>query len=214
MRDVTPLLAVLLVASPWFRDTQRSPCQALADSAIAALESRRDLIPGLTRDLSNRCRNDFNALFRAGRAINRVARFEQASSDLPLREAAARLLNRAAQLRSHDAAAWFEYGVAIKKRGGLQIDVFRAINRALELAERFPDSTQPRLLAEIQFQRARHMQDWVDRFRWLKDLSGIGVLTPACSTLGPFCENYTRPGIQRTTPGCQTPRCGCPRAAR
>jgi GWxTD domain-containing protein len=145
------------------------------------------------RHLFRECPENFTDLFRVGRAINRAAAFEETHRDLALREAATLLLDRTVQLRGHNAAAWFEYGLAIKKRGGLQIDVYRAINRALDLADRYPDSTPPTLLAEIQFERARHLQDWVDRFRWLRDFRNVPVATPACSNLGLFCENYIRP---------------------
>src|SRR5258705_8789794 len=121
--------------------------------------------------------------------MNRAAGFEQVQADLPLREAAGMLLNRAVQLGPRNAAAWFEFGIVLKKRGGLQIDAYRAINKALDLADQYPDSTSPTLLADIQFERARHLQDWVDRFRWLRDFSHIPVATPSCSNLGLFCEN-------------------------
>jgi tetratricopeptide (TPR) repeat protein len=168
-------------------------CAHLADSLFVLVDRRAPGAPALARRVATTCRSDFEVLFRSGRAINRITRFEHAAGDLALREAASLLLDRAVRLRRRNAAAWFEFGVAIKKRGGLQIDAQRAIERAFDLADRYPDSTSRDLLAEIQFQRARYLQDWVDRFRWLKDAAGLGVATPACSNLGLFCENYTRP---------------------
>src|SRR5258708_23201705 len=141
-----------------------TPCAARADSTLAALRSDRAVAAALGRRLLLACPDDFDELFRVGRAFNHAAAFEQVHADLPLREAAGRLLDRAVQLRPRNAAAWFELGIALKKRGGLQIDAYRAINNALDLADQYPDSTLPTLLADIQFERARHLQDWVDRF--------------------------------------------------
>src|SRR5439155_1434193 len=169
-------------------------CVALADSAVAGLKVGPSAVVPFAARLNRLCHDDFQALFRAGRAINRAAKFEEAQSDFRLREAAAALLDRAVQLQPKNAAAWFEYGLAVKKRGGLQIDAYRAINHALDVADQFPDSTPPSLLAEIQLERARQLQDWIDRFRWLRRPAAASVGTPACSNLGLFCENYTRPG--------------------
>ena len=176
-----------------FGSSHATPCAALADSVVAALPSDRTVVAARGRRLLLTCHDDFADLFRVGRAINRAAAFEQVRADLPLREAAGQLLDRAVQLQPRNAAAWFEFGIALKKRGGLQVDAYRAIGKALDLADQYPESTPPTLLADIQFERARHLQDWVDRFRWLRDFSRIPVATPSCSNLGLFCENYTRP---------------------
>jgi tetratricopeptide (TPR) repeat protein len=125
--------------------------------------------------------------------LNRATSFNQASSDRPLRDLAERLLGRATMLRKKNAAAWLEYGYVLRKRGGAQVDAQRAIGRALSLTDEYPDSTPKPLLAEISFLRARYLQDLVDRFRDLKDGSGLGVFTPSCSALGAFCENYVHP---------------------
>ncbi|MBI1966372.1 MAG: hypothetical protein HYS40_00125, partial [Gemmatimonadetes bacterium] len=161
---MTPLLLALLAASPWPPRSQVSPCQALADSVVAAVDSVPDRAVLLARRLRRECRHTFEPLFAAGRAINQVSGFEynvaRDNQGMLLREEAQRLLDRAVQLRPSDAAAWFEYGIALKKRGGLQIDAFRAIRKALALADEVPDSTLPPLLAGIHFQRARYLQDW------------------------------------------------------
>jgi tetratricopeptide (TPR) repeat protein len=187
------LVALLILLSGTEEAQGPSTCGQRADSIIAMVTSSPTAAVSLARRLGRECRHEFNALFTAGRALNRVARFKEAKEDHVLREIAGRLLDRAVQLRPRNAAAWFEFGLAIKKRGGLQVDAIRAIQRSWELADRFPDSTPPSLLAEIQFQRARYKQDWVDRHRWLKDGRNLAVVTPACSNLGLFCENYTHP---------------------
>jgi tetratricopeptide (TPR) repeat protein len=185
------ITALLTIAALAAQDTTH--CAALADSVKAALGREPGLVAMTAARLSKACHDDYAALFGAGRAINRAARFEEAQSDFRLREAAADLLDRAVQLQPKNAAAWFEYGLALEKRGGVQIDAFRAINHALDVADHFPDSTPPSLLAAIQLERARHEQDWIDRFRWLRRPTAAAVGTPACSNLGLFCENYTRP---------------------
>jgi tetratricopeptide (TPR) repeat protein len=179
-------------------------CTAYADTVVTAVRADPGHTTNLALRLKHECGDDFSALFRAGRAINRTTRFEFAASDRSLRQAAEDLLRRATELRTRDAAAWFEFGLALKKRGGLQVDAFRAINKALALAQQFPDSTPPDLLADILMQRARRQQDWVDRERWLK-VPDLGVYTPGCNTLGIFCQNYTRPSdfnalLARTPP--------------
>lgn len=168
-------------------------CARLADSVAASVVAAPGRAVGFARRLKRECRHDYEALYRAGRAINRSTHYEQVRDDLLLRQVAEEILNRAVQLRARNAAAWFEFGVALKKRGGLQVDAFRAINQALELAERYPEATPPRLLAEIHLQRARRLQNWVDGLRWLKDPQTLVVNTPSCAALGPFCENYVRP---------------------
>ena len=188
------LLALLALLAPLPGGVQQpSRCASWADSVETFLRGDRERALGFARRIGRECRNDFDALFRAGRAVNRAAGFEQVREDLALRESAGRLLDRAVQLQGRNAAAWFEWGIAIKKRGGLQIDAFRAIERALDLVDRYPEATPPLLRAEIQFQRARHLQDWVDRFRHLRRSAALGVSTPACSAQGLFCENYIRP---------------------
>ncbi|HET7790376.1 MAG TPA: hypothetical protein VFD85_13320 [Gemmatimonadales bacterium] len=187
---MTVLLLLLLQIQapiPGFR------CGALADSVGVAIASTRNALPFAQR-LVLECRDDFDALFRAGRAINGVTRFAEASAaDLPLRVRAGELLDRAARLHPFDAAAWFELGLAQKKRGGLELEAYRSIQRALDLARDHPDSTSPALLADIYFQLARRTQSWVDQFRWLKDPHDLAVTTPGCGSLGAFCSNYTRP---------------------
>ena len=191
--DLKMVLATLLTVVLG-RGQAPTRCVALADSAVAGLKVGPSAVVPFAARLNRLCHDDFQALFRAGRAINRAAKFEEAQSDFRLREAAAALLDRAVQLQPKNAAAWFEYGLAVKKRGGLQVDAYRAINHALDVADQFPDSTPPSLLAEIQLERARQLQDWIDRFRWLRRPAAASVGTPACSNLGLFCENYTRPG--------------------
>src|ERR1041384_7368210 len=169
-----------------------SKCAALSDSVVAnaAMSSR---VTGFARSLNRECRNDFAALFRAGRALSHSASFKGTQRNYTLRDQAQRLLDRATALHPRDAMAWLEYGILLRKIGGIQVDAQRAIQRALDLAEQYPDSTDPTLLATLDLQRARYFQDLVDRQRWLKSPAGLGVTTPSCSAIGAFCENYTRP---------------------
>ena len=187
MRALLPLLVLLQTgAAP-------SKCARLADSVASLIDSARDLALSAARRVTLQCSDEFEPLFRAGAALNRAARFGQIAADRPLRDLAERLLGRATVLRTKNAAAWLEYGYVLRKRGGAQIDAQRATERALALADQFPDSTPPPLLAEITFLRGRYLQDWVDRLRNLKDGSRLGVSTPSCSALGAFCENYVHP---------------------
>src|SRR5690348_781448 len=177
MRALLPLLVLLQTgATP-------SKCARLADSVASLIDSARDLALSAARRVTLQCSDEFEPLFRAGAALNRAARFGQIAADRPLRDLAERLLGRATVLRTKNAAAWLEYGYVLRKRGGAQIDAQRATERALALADQFPDSTPPPLLAEITFLRGRYLQDWVDRLRNLKDGSRLGVSTPSCSAL-------------------------------
>lgn len=170
-----------------------SRCDRLADSVAAVVDSFPDRAVGLARRLNRECRNDFEPLFTAGRAINAAARFNLVQRNPTLREQGDRLLGRAVVLRPRNAAAWLEYGTLLRKRGGVQRDAQRAIERAIALADQFPDSAPPQLVARMLFQRGRYLQDWVDRLRFLKDASALGVTTPSCSAIGAFCENYLHP---------------------
>ena len=186
---LTALLLVLQVAAP-----APDKCTGYADQVVAGVRGSADrgLALGAARRLNRECRNDFDALFRAGQALSRASGFER-GRDRDLRQAARPLLDRATQLRTRHAGAWLEFGLLLRKQGGIQIDAQRALRRALELADAYPDSTPPAALAEINFQRGRYYQDLLDRMRWLKDAGPIGVSSPACVGMGAFCENYTRP---------------------
>lgn len=181
------LLLVLQTAVP-----AASRCAGYAEAVTAALPGNRAAALDAAGRVSRECRNDFDALYTAGRALNRAAVPER-SADRDMRLTAQRLLDRATQLRPRNAAAWLEYGLNQRRVGGLQIDAQRAIRRALDLADRYPDSVPPTQLAEMHFVRGRYLQDELDRMRWLKDANPIGVTTPACVGQGAFCENYTRP---------------------
>jgi hypothetical protein len=170
-----------------------SKCAMLSDSVAATADSAPNRAVGFARSLNRLCRDDFAALFRAGRAMAHAATFKSSQRNFALRDQAHRLLDRATTLHPRDAVAWLEYGTLQRKTGGIQVDAQRAIQRALDLAEQYPDSTDPILLAALDLQRARYLQDLVDRQRWLKNPVGLGVTTPSCSGIGAFCENYTRP---------------------
>jgi hypothetical protein len=170
-----------------------SKCATLSDSVVATVDSTPNRALGFARTMNRECRDDFGALFRAGRALNRSASFKGSQKNYALRDQAHRLLDRATALHPRDAVAWLEYGILLRKIGGIQIDAQRAVQKALELAEQYPDSTDPTLLAALDLQRARYFQDLVDRQRWLKSPVGLGVTTPSCSAIGAFCENYVRP---------------------
>ena len=169
-------------------------CAGYVSQVVAgvAVGADRGVALGAARRLNRECRNDFDALFRAGQALSRASGFER-GRDRELRQAARPLLDRATQLRTRHAGAWLEFGLLLRKQGGIQVDAQRALRRALELADAYPDSTPPAALAEINFQRGRYYQDLLDRMRWLKDAGPIGVSSPSCVGLGAFCENYTRP---------------------
>ena len=170
-----------------------SKCAMLSDSVAAAVDTAPNRAAGFARTMNHECGNDFQALFHAGRAISRAARFKGTHRNYVLREQAQRLLDRAVVLHPRDAVAWLEYGVLLRKIGGVQVDAQRAIQKALALAEQYPDSADPQLLAALDLQRARYFQDMVDRQRWLKNPAGLGVTTPSCSAIGAFCENYIHP---------------------
>jgi len=181
------LLVLALQAAP--ADTK---CAQYADQVELALANDRGAALDAARRLRRECRGDFASLFRAGRVLSRASGFER-GANRDLRVAARPLLDRAAQLEPRNAGAWLEYGLLLRKQGGIQIDAQRAIRRALELADEYPDSTPRAVLAELNFQRARYYQDELDRMRGLKDAGPIGISTPACISLGAFCENFTRP---------------------
>ncbi|HZH41991.1 MAG TPA: hypothetical protein VFD85_13325 [Gemmatimonadales bacterium] len=172
-----------------------SKCDRLADSVVATADSFPDRAVNFARDVAGDCRDDFDALFRAGRAINHAATFRGSQQNFRLREGARRLLSRAVLLHPRDAVAWLEYGTLLRKIGGVQVDAQRALKKAVELADQFPDSTAPTLLAGLDLQRARFAQDWVDRARWLKNAGTIGVSTLECNAIGAFCTNYTAPAM-------------------
>lgn len=182
------LLLVQLAASP-------APCAALADSLAAiAADTSSGRPTALARRLDLRCHDDFDALFDAGSSLARAAQYRAFGTANPTAGLAVRLLGRAVQLRPRHAVVWLAYGVALRKTGGVQVDANRAIQTALRLADEFPDSTPAPLLAQIYEQAALYLQDWVDRTRWLKDGSRLGVVTLACTNWGAFCENFTHPG--------------------
>lgn len=170
-----------------------SKCAMLSDSVVATVDSAPNRALGFARTLNRECRNNFAALFRAGRALSRSASFRGSQRNYALRDQAHRLLDRAITLHPRDAVAWLEYGTLLRKAGGIQIDAQRAIQKALDLAEQYPDSADPALLAALDLQRARYFQDLVDRQRWLKSPVGLAVSTPSCNAIGAFCENYVRP---------------------
>ncbi len=186
------MLAALALAFQAATAPPPDKCTALADQVVAGLAADRRAALGAARRMRRECRADFDALFRAGRALSRASGFEQ-GEHRDLRQHARPLLDRAAQLRSTHAGAWLEYGLLLRKQGGIQVDAQRAIRRALALADEQPDSTPPAVLAEINFQRGRYYQDELDRMRWLKQVNALGVTSPSCVGMGAFCENYTRP---------------------
>lgn len=191
-----PLLTLLLQTASAPVTALRAPskCDRYADSVVAAVtDSAPDHALGFARRLSRECRDDFEALFKAGRAVNATARFSVVQTHSALRAQAGQLLSRAAALRPRNAAAWLEYGTLLRKMGGVQLDAQRAVERALTLADQYPDSAPPDLMARMFYQRARYLQDWVDRLRFLKDASSLGITTPTCSAIGAFCENYVHP---------------------
>src|SRR5574341_1879587 len=95
-----------------------SKCDRYADSVAAAVDdSSAERALGFARRLNRECRNDFEPLFRAGRAINAGARFSVVQRNSTLREQAGRLLGRAATLQPRNAAAWLEYGTLLRKMG-------------------------------------------------------------------------------------------------
>jgi len=172
-----------------------NPCAAMADSlAATAADTSSGKATALTRRLDLHCHDDFDALFGAGAALARAAHYRAFGTANPTGGLAVRLLGRAVQLRPRHAVVWLAYGVALRKTGGVQVDANRAIQNALRLADQFPDSTPAPLLAQIYEQAALYLQDWVDRTRWLKDGSRLGVVTLACTNWGAFCENFTHPG--------------------
>lgn len=168
-----------------------STCSVVADS-IVARAADRNVALRLTAVLENRCITHFDALYRAGRALNRAASADSTAS-APRSALAARLLDRATALRPGSAAAWFEFGLALHRRPASMLHARIYVARAVALAERRPDTMPGSLMAELYLQLARDRQDWVDRLRWLKDGAHLPTVTPACSDLGMFCENYTRP---------------------
>lgn len=169
-----------------------APCAAIADS-VAAAAGERETASRLVARLESRCGRDFDALYRAGRALSRAARFDSADTYRPIRDASERLLSRAIMAQSGSAAAWLELSLLLRKRQGSMLDAQRYLRRAVGLAERRLDTMPPPLLAEMYLQLARDRQDWTDRLRWLKDGASLPAVTVACSNLGVFCENYTRP---------------------
>src|SRR5437660_6360138 len=170
-----------------------SKCAMLGDSVVATADSAPNRAVGFARPMNRACRNDFGALFRAGRALSHSASFKGTQRNYSLRDQARQLLDRAITLHPRDAIAWLEYGTLLRKIGGIQIDAQRALQKALDLAAQYPDSTDPIMLAALDLQRARYAQDVVDRQRWLKSPAGLAVSTPSCEAIGAFCENYVRP---------------------
>ena len=169
-----------------------APCDAIADS-VATAAGEHETALRLVARLESRCGRDFAALYRAGRALSRAARFDSANTYRPIRDASERLLSRAIMAQSGSAAAWLEFSLLLRKRQGSMLDAQRYLRRAVGLAERRLDTIPPPLLAEMYLQLARDRQDWTDRLRWLKDGNRLPAATVACSDLGMFCENYTRP---------------------
>ena len=183
------MLAVALLV---LQTASTGRCAAHLDRLTGALPTDRAEAAAVGRDVGRDCRNDFDALYRAGAALSAASGYDT-RGDRELRSVARGLLDRAVQLRPYNAGAWLEFGLVQRKEGLVQVDAQRAIRRALDLADRFPDSTPPRVLARIHFIRGRYLQDQLDRLRWLKDATPLGVTTPACVGQGAFCENYTRP---------------------
>lgn len=184
------VLSVVLSTALAIPASQQAGCVALADSVVAAVSEAASRTVTLADRLRRTCQSDFSALFVAGQALNRASAGNQ---NRALRDRAEALLARAVVVNPRHAAAWFEYGVLLKRRGGMPVDAQRALRRAFDLAERNPEATPPRALAEMLLHQARFDQDWVDRLRNLRDGERFGTFTPACSSLGTFCENYTHP---------------------
>lgn len=167
-----------------------SSCRWNADSIEAlAPAGRADLVP-LARRLLRSCSDDFDALYRAGRAIGRAAPDSRWHFS-PQLDQAERLLARSVVLRPEHSLASLEYGLVLEKMGGVEIDAQRAVQRAILSAS--PDSASAPLVAEMHTERGRYLQSWLDRFRWLRDASRLPVSTPACRELGAFCENFVHP---------------------
>ena len=178
----------------WQLAAPATSCASLADSITAVSADTTSARPAtLARRLDQRCHDDFDALFSAGAALARAVPYRPFSVGNSSGGAAVRLLARAVALRPKHAGVWLAYSVALRKTGGVQVDANRAIQTALRLVDEFPDSTPAPLLAQIYAQAALYLQDWVDRTRWLKDGSRLGVVTLACANLGAFCENFTQP---------------------
>src|SRR5258708_12182933 len=110
------LLQVATAAAP----RPASRCAMLSDSVVATADSVPNRAVGFARTIGRECRNDFGALFRAGRALNRGASFKGSQRNYALRDQAQRLLDRATQLHPRDAVAWLEYGTLPRKTGGTQ----------------------------------------------------------------------------------------------
>lgn len=172
---------------------QGSTCESLADSVATAAQRSPKVVQAAESRLERNCRDNFDALFTAGRALGRAAESGVTDLNRLFRDRAERLLSRSVALRPKNAAAWFEYGRLLRRRGVVQFDARRALQRSLELAERYPDSTPPTLLADVFVEIARSLQAAVDALRWLKDGARLGVFTPSCASIGTFCENYTAP---------------------
>src|SRR5437867_532934 len=107
------ILSVLLSTPP---RRASDKCAQLADSVAATAGVAPERAVAFAPRVKRECRDDFDALYRAGTASNRQTRYEQVAADLLLRQVAEELLNRAVQLQARNAAAWYEYGVALKKR--------------------------------------------------------------------------------------------------
>src|SRR5574341_590181 len=185
---------VVLLRGLWPGTPVQTPkCTSLAASVEAHGSEASTTVVGVAQRLLASCKSDFAALFRAGRALNRVIAFGGGREQMRLPDQAERLLARAVVLRPKHAVAWLEYGTLLQKRGGAPIDARRAIERALAIAEEYPDSTPPDLLAEMYFRQAQQLQHWLDRLRGLRDGARLGVFAPTCSQVGIFCENYVAP---------------------
>lgn len=171
----------------------RADCRVLADSVADLAASAPAQAVVTARTVASRCDSDFDALLRAGRALNRATDFRGAMAQVAVRDAAQSLLNRAIALRPRSAEAWFEYAIITRKRQGSMFDAQRFAGRSLRLLQQAPESVPPAVAAEIWLQHARDLQDGVDRMRWLKDGRNVPVTTVSCSELGTFCENFVRP---------------------
>src|SRR5258708_30413142 len=137
---IPAVLLLQLATSAAPRPTTK--CATLSDSVVAnaAVPSRAT---GFARSMNRECRNDFAALFRAGRALSHSASFKGTQRNYTLRDQAQRLLDRATTLHPRHAVASRGYCILLRKIRAIQIDAQRAIHRALDLAEQFPDSTDP-----------------------------------------------------------------------
>ncbi|MBI1967159.1 MAG: hypothetical protein HYS40_04145 [Gemmatimonadetes bacterium] len=190
---MTPVLGLLLHLALARGAQASSKCAELVDSLTVFVAAEPATAVGVARRLYATCRNDADALYGGGRVLNRAARSDSSGKSRTFRDQAERMLARVVALQPKHAAAWLEYGFALRKRGGVPVDADRAIGRALALADQYPDSTPSELLAEIHLLRARYLQHWLNRLRALKDASRLSVYTPSCSDLGLFCENYANP---------------------